>query len=124
MAFDSLAESQGYVSAEAPASELRVPGPSISLTHEDTQQVNLNYVRALIDFFGADTLALYDHIPCGWNKLKVEGYADANDEGRIKLHEREIKAAGEVINQTFPQLKFEPHLVGPDGKEIILATED
>ena len=123
-AFNELARQHGDLSPNAPASEFRIPGPSVSLTHNETSEVNLKYIGALMDFFGADTLALYDHIPCGWKKLMIDGYADADDNQRISLHEREIKAAGEIISKTFPDLKFEPHLVGPDGHEISLPSAD
>jgi hypothetical protein len=122
-AFDATAQAHGHLSENDQPNQLRIPGPSVSLTEESTREVNINYIGALLEFFDCHTLALYDHIPCGWMKKAVTGYAEADNAGKARLHEREIKAAGIVLKHSFPELLYEPHLIGEDGKEIALTSE-
>lgn len=118
-AFDATAQARGHLLAETPPNEIRIPGPSISIVDEKSRPVIVGYVEALHGFFESDTVAIYDHYPCGKMKLAVEGYAEADEAGQIEFHKRYLKLAGEIIQQALPNAAYQPHLVGPE-REIPL----
>src|SRR3954466_6485418 len=76
--FIAAAEANSDIKDENDPNEIKVPGPARHLTDPKTQGTVRDNIGAFIEFFESDTLALYEHMPCGWMKKKAEGYAEAD----------------------------------------------
>ncbi len=119
-AHESSAETHGVKSEDRLPDRIVIPGPSYSIVEESSGRVILPYIRGLLKLHGCTQISIYDHFPCGWMTENTEGYRESDEAGKIAIHGRHLKAAEEILSQSFKGIDIQTHLFGPK-EEIDLS---